>query len=126
MSFKRHVKFLNRAKKEAQKSVHQQQIGCVLSKGSKIISTGYNQIRYKSKGQRFTNYQESLHAERDCISKVDKDELKSCTLYVWREGKHHPMLAKPCDNCFGMIQFMGIKKIVYTTNEFPYFQVVKL
>lgn len=124
---KRHIKFLKRAQNEALKSTYMHQIGCVLVSGSNIISTGYNQIRYKGRGIRFTNYPESLHAERDCLSKVNKEEVSGATLYIWREGANHPMLSKPCENCWEMIKAVGcIKRIVYTTSEFPYYKVVKL
>jgi deoxycytidylate deaminase len=37
------------------------------------------------------------------------------------------MLAKPCDQCWWLIEEIGfIKKVVYTTNEFPYFEIARV
>jgi len=125
---KRHIKFLKKARIEALKSVYQQQLGAVLVCGNRIISTGYNQIRFKGKGNKYTKWESSLHAERDCLSKVNKDDISNATLYIWRESKlGTPVLSFPCDQCLFMIEDLGfIRKVVYTTNEFPYFKVMKV
>ena len=124
---KRHIKFLKKSRVEALKSVYQQQIGCVLVSSGRILSTGYNQIRFKGRGNKYTKWSSSLHAERDCLAKVNKDEISNATLYIWRESSTGPALSMPCDQCWYMIEELGfIKKVVYTTNEFPYFKVVKV
>lgn len=127
----KHQRMLLKAKEESKKSEHKTHtIGCVLTKGSKILSVGYNKVRYKSKGRKFTLYNEALHAERDTLSKVNKQELNNCILYVWRncnDETETPALARPCSNCMKMIYELGfIKRVIYTVNYFPYYEEIRI
>ena len=60
------------------------------------------------------------HAEVSALSKarfLDIDFCKS-TLYVYRElANGHKAMARPCPACMRYIREMGIKHIVYTTND---------
>ena len=60
------------------------------------------------------------HAEVSALSKarfLDIDFGKS-TLYVYREiANGHKAMARPCPACMRYIREMGIKHIVYTTND---------
>ena len=115
------------AKKESKKSKHLHKVGCVIAKGNRILSKGYNQVRHASTGKRYTNYPESLHAERDACRKVPKKLLKGATAYIYRESNvGNPMLARSCSYCERLLISVGISKIVYTINSPPYYAEYKL
>lgn len=107
------------AKKEAEKSIFYFRLGCIITKGKRVISTGHNSIRY-CKANSFKN---SRHAEMDAILKLlNKDKglshLAGATIYITRitpQGK--TALAKPCKKCMALIQSVGIKTIIYTTDN---------
>ena len=102
-------------------------IGAVFVKGNRILSKGYNQIRHLKIGKRYTNFDCSLHAERDCLSKVDKDNIVGGDLYIYRQKRAGgPGLARPCDQCMWMIKELGIKRILYSTETYPYWEKIKL
>lgn len=121
------IKYIEKAKEEAIKSEHQHMIGAVFVKGNRILSKGYNQIRHLKIGKRYTNFDCSLHAERDCLSKVDKDNIVGGDLYIYRQKRAGgPGLARPCDQCMWMIKELGIKRILYSTETYPYWEKIKL
>lgn len=119
--------FLLLAQAESLKSIHNHKIGCVLVKSSRVLATGFNQVRLKSIGLRYTRWISSLHAERDCLSKLDKELIPGTTLYIYREDKSgKSALARPCSQCRYMLEELGVKKIVYTIDKFPYYIKEKL
>lgn len=119
--------FLTMAQKEASRSLHRYQVGCVIVSGGRVISKGYNSVAHKSKGKRFAKWDCSICAERHAASKVkDKSALKGATIYVSRWNSFGPAMACPCSHCMELIEYLGIKKIVFSRNEFPFYGVVKL
>lgn len=101
--------------KEAKKSNHKHRHGCVVFKGSKIISTGFNEIRYCWKlDKKYKKWVNSLHAEQKTII-FSEASLKRCSILVVRINKNNEMLnSKPCRICMGMIKDVGISKIYYS------------
>lgn len=113
----RYMSLLNRAKREAIKSQHTHRVGACLYKGGSIIAVGYNQVRLKRTGLSYTNYVESLHAERDACSKVAKEKLRGSTICVVRiNNKGKFLFAKPCKDCLALLTMLGIRKVIYTTD----------
>src|SRR5574340_1102878 len=87
-------------------------VGAVIVKGVRILSTGYNEIRYsKRTGKQWP----SVHAEESAILHLLKQpdglkQLAGSTLYVSRILKNgETALAKPCKMCSNLIQSVGIK-----------------
>lgn len=121
-------KFMMVAKEESLKSdYHKAQIGAVVVKGNKVLSKAYNEIRHCKVGKRFSPWDNSVHAERNACRKVDKEKLKGTSIFVYRETKDGmPALALPCDDCFNMIQSLGIKRIYFSTNKYPFFGEIRL
>ena len=117
-------KFMMLAKEESLKSdYHKAQIGAVVVKGNKA----YNEIRHCKVGKRYSPWDNSVHAERNACRKVDKEKLKGTSIFVYRETKDGmPALALPCDDCMNMIIAMGIKRVYFSTNQFPYYGEVRL
>lgn len=102
------------AQKLAQKSHHRQHHhACIITKGSKIIATGYNH--------------KFMHAEQDAIRKVTTRALrngrimKGLTLYSfrWRKGGTWGNAA-PCNKCLDVIErkpWLEISTIFYTNEK---------
>ena len=100
-------------------SPHNFPMACVIANGNRILSIGIN--RYKSHPKQILsfNVNRELHAEIDgIIGTRSRDLLKGATIYIARRrrGNNGPGMAKPCPVCFGLIEHMGIEKVVYTIN----------
>lgn len=83
-------------------------------KGSRVLSTGFNRIRYNRFSKRPT-----AHAEASAITNLLRqsrlDDLCNSDIYVTRFTKSGTVsCAKPCVHCFNLIQAVGIRKIFYT------------
>jgi len=117
------------AKKEAERSDYKLKVGAVVIKGGSVLSTGFNSVRHCAIGSsKFTTWKESLHAERAALSKMNKEDISGCTVYIYRihglTGK--PAFSKPCTQCAFMMRELGVKKVLYTHPDYPYFEEIKL
>lgn len=108
------------ATKQAAKSNYYYRLGAVITKGKRVIATGYNKLSYCP----VNNFNNSRHAEMDVILKVLKrgkeglSSLLNSTLHVTRiTTTGRPAMAKPCPKCMNLIYSVGIKKIIYTTDN---------
>lgn len=120
-------RMLRHARRSSINSDHIHRIGAVICAGSIIKSRGFNQVRRARIGSNFTNFPESLHAERHACIQMSKDDIKGCDIYIWREYKTgSPAIAKPCDKCYTLLESLGIKRIIYSTSTFPYYEVIRL
>ncbi len=95
---------------------HRHHLGAVIVRGNRVLSTGYNEIRY-SKELRKSN----IHAEESAIVKLLKarrqNELVGADIYVSRvcpSGRSG--LAAPCASCNALIRSVGINRVFYTTD----------
>lgn len=90
-------------------------IGAVIFKGSRIISSGHNQIRSNSISKKYKIFEESLHAEQDALLGIDWLKLKGCSICVVRLNYSGSLsMGKPCNMCYSALKFVGIKKIYYS------------
>jgi len=108
--------YLNRAALCAINSnVKSHRHGCVIVKDGIIIAEGFNH-HVKHYEHTFT-----IHAEVDALSKVKKNILLECELYVVRIGTDlmgRPLkYSCPCINCTKSILKAGIKKVYFSTDE---------
>lgn len=107
------------ANKHAAKSDYYFRLGCVITKGKRVLSTGHNSIRYCEANV----YKNSRHAEMDAILKLihkpnGLSSLAGATIYVsrvTRAGK--PAMARPCGRCMDLILSVGIKEVIYTSSS---------
>jgi len=126
-----HIKrMLYLAEQESKKSTYYQPIGAIFINGNKILSRGYNQLRHKAIGggmSGYTAFSCSLHAERDCLSKLKKERIRGGTLIIYRGTKAgDSALARPCRQCMWMLTELGVRRVVYSTGQAPYFEELKL
>lgn len=113
---KNHPAF-KKAIEEAKKSTHEQQIGAVIFKGKRIVSSAFNEVRGNNVPKNFKNFLESFHAECSAIIKARKN-LKGYSIIVVRinpSGKL--LLAKPCILCTEFIKFHEMKEMFYSTSN---------
>lgn len=112
------------AKKIREKSKHAKKMGSVIVNHGRIISTGCNiQKSHPKYADGKKSY--SIHAEVSAILK-SRTDLTGTTIYVYREVRGHPAMAKPCNNCMKEIIEVGIKRIIYSVSYFPYYEVIDL
>lgn len=104
--------------KEAEKSNFKHRHGCVIFKGSKIISSGYNELRHCWKlDNKYKKWKNSLHAEQKTII-FSETSLKRCSLLVVRINKNGQLVnSQPCRICMGLIKDVGISKIYYSDKD---------
>ena len=113
---------------EACKSKHYPRVGAIIFDKSKIISRGYNHphrsVRHlKRKFQKWPN---SIHAEVAAIIAA-KTDLKNLSMLVVRINKNNQLrMSKPCQYCTMYMEYVGIKKVYYSINEYPYIEVLQL
>ena len=106
---------IEKAIEEAKISKCYPQHGCVIFKGSRIITTGFNEIRYCNRlNYKYRKWINSLHAEQKAIL-FSKNDLKRCSLLVIRLNAHGELkYSKPCKVCQGLIANVGINKVYYS------------
>lgn len=111
-------------------------IGCVIAYKKHVVAVGVNshkthsvQKRYNKKYRVFakTNkpIRDSLHAEIDCITKIAYSQLididwKKASIYIYRICRGKPLkmgMARPCPSCMNAIIDLGIRRVVYSTDN---------
>jgi deoxycytidylate deaminase len=100
-----------------------QQLGCVIVKGNKVLSIGYNKL--KTHPISCTPYQ-TIHAEMDAVIKAGR-ECEGAVAYVYREHKDKNRslaLARPCSACQKVLYAAGIKRVYFTVNEPVLYEVM--
>lgn len=104
------------AERQALKSTFQQhRLGAVIVKNGRILSTGYNELRYSKIIGKHT-----LHAEAAAIKKLLErgafKDLAGATMYVTRFTPSGATgLAHPCPSCMELIRSVGIRTVLYST-----------
>lgn len=108
-------------------SDHKCQLGCVVVKNHRIISSGHNSNSrghgfQKRLDEKFFNDGKSRgckHAEIDALLPLIRNrcDLTSATIYIFRKNKSNQFaMARPCPRCMSIIREQGIRKIEYTTD----------
>ena len=122
--------FLKKAKAMAEISdYHNQHVGCVVVYKNKIISAACNSnkthpIQRKYNKVRFDINEgyspDSLHAEMHALIQVSNMDIdwSKVTVYTYRRLKSKEYgMARPCPSCMAFIRELGIRNLVYTTND---------
>ena len=105
---------------ECEKSTYRFKMGAVVFKGTRILASGHNGIRSSRIHPLHKYYNNSLHAEQDCILNVkDWSTLKGCSILVMRISPSKGILgmSEPCEICMGILNHVGIKNIYYTNQK---------
>lgn len=115
------------AKAVSELSDHKIRVGCVVTMGSRIVSSGHNS-QSKCHGLQVRLDKEmfgceshgALHAEVDALLPLIRKgvDLSNAALYVYREHKNGIMAcARPCARCEKLIRSTGLKRIFYTVEN---------
>ena len=101
---------------ESEKSNYRFKIGAVVFKGSRILSSGHNEIRsVRYINNRYKTYLNTLHAEQAALLHLDWNRLKNASICIIRATQNGVLgNAKPCPMCMGLIQHVKIKTIWYS------------
>jgi deoxycytidylate deaminase len=125
---KTEMAYFRAAKAMSELSNHpKHKLGCVVVKGHKIISSGYNSISKCHKVQAQLDMERfgvdycpgKIHAEIDTLLPLIKRrvDLSKATIYVYRQHKNGDLaMARPCTSCQKVIRQCGITKVFYTTD----------
>lgn len=95
-------------------------VGAVIVRGNRVLATGCNRIGY-SRLLPDRAFPESIHAEQQAILQLLKErrqhEMVGSTMYVSRVNNlGMARLSRPCDSCQRLIESVGIRKVIYTTD----------
>jgi deoxycytidylate deaminase len=112
------------ARRMAQESTEEHRLGACLVKSGRVLGKGKNSVNKTNwLAKQAFNYP-TIHAEMSALFRLSENDMRGSILYVYRERKSGlPGLAKPCDRCSQILSAYGIKRVCYTTNEYPYFAI---
>lgn len=111
--------YLSVARYFATKSTARNTHGAVVVKGGRVLGTGFNRNRNHPKivSPEHIKTDCSFHAEEIAI-RESGENLKGAIIYVARvnrQGKDRD--SKPCPRCISLIEEVGIKRIIYTSEK---------
>ncbi len=115
-------KMFELCREEAKKSQFRSRHGAILvNKGGKVLHSAFNSTAYTKFGMRFRKRgwgESTQHAEIKCILGLDKGLTEGGVIYVVRiDNDGSFKMSKPCHMCAASLVFVGIKKVIYTTND---------
>ena len=116
--------FFQLARNASLNSEHRVKIGCVIALHGKPVSVGWNVVKTHPVYTR-NSLRESIHAEIKVVIAAQCD-LRGGVAYVYREIKHMPALARPCNFCASVLKEVGIKSVFYTIGNEPYWKKERL
>lgn len=83
------------------------------------VTVGHN--HYKTHPKYTCKYMPTIHAEIQALL-ASNCSLNGGIAYIYREDSFgNPRLARPCNKCYQLLKDAGIKKIIYTINEYPFY-----
>lgn len=116
----RTTKFLQIAGKVRTESLMNIKVGAIVVRGSRVIKVACNAT---GKPKFIGSW--SRHAEVRATLNIN---CKGTTVYCYREHglNKQPLLAKPCNHCIEWLQFVGVRSVVYSIEEYPYFMEINI
>lgn len=113
------------ARKTASQSTHRYKMSAVLFRKNLVIASGCNSVKSHPIGKDvFRHY--TLHAELAALLQVRHTiDVKGLDIFVYRQRHDGSFgLALPCACCTILLKQYGIRRIYYTTSEYPFWSVV--
>lgn len=118
-------KMFDMARRLSKKSPSKFKLGCVISNKNHVISVGFNNMGKTH--PKIDGAWKTLHAEAHALMGLSTKETNNCTVYVYRETKDGvPAMSKPCPLCETALREAGIKKVYYSVNYSPYWEMLRL
>jgi len=116
--------FFRLAKNVSKTSHHRVKMGAVIVKNGNVISISANRAKTHPKAAWEGH---GLHCEVSSILYAGKCDLNGSSIFVYRENKKGKIsIAKPCKECQKVLKKYGFRKMYYTIDEYPYFEVEKI
>ena len=118
MLSKRDTAYLSVARYCATKSVARNTHGAVVVKGGRVLGTGWNKNRNNPTkvSPEHIKTECSYHAEEVAIREAGRGNVRGAVIYVARISKNgSDRDSKPCSNCAALIEQVGIKRVVFTS-----------
>ena len=118
MLSKKDKAYLSVARYLATKSEARNTHGAVVVRGGRVMGTGFNKNRNHPAivSPEHIKTDCSYHAEEVAIREAGEDNVKGAIIYVARVNKHGiDRDSKPCPKCSALIDRVGIKRVVYTS-----------
>jgi tRNA(Arg) A34 adenosine deaminase TadA len=120
------IRGLRYAKIGFERSSHSKPMGACLIKGGKIIITS-NENKTAPFMKGFYPSFCGSHAEAILFGNMPPEETSGGEVYIYREKKNGNLgLARPCNFCYQILVRQNIKRVIYTTEHYPYFAVEKI
>lgn len=114
-------RFISLAIQQAKQSNCNNRLGAVICHQKTVLGAGYNKSSSPllNKGIIKKNHANmGLHAEVAAMVGLDRKVIKGTTLYVVRLRRNNSIgMSKPCISCMFYITGMGVKKIIYSTDD---------
>ncbi len=118
---KKDKKYIDLAMRVSNQSEYPHRHGAVLIKGSSVINTACNKNKFSSFAARFKRNEPlyaTVHAELGAILNVDRKHTEGATIFVVRVNNQQKLrLSKPCTMCEMAMKWVGIKKVIYSTEK---------
>lgn len=96
----------------------------IIVKGGRVLSLGYNSRSWNSLLERYRVEKHvcTTHAEMDAIlSQRKKTRFKGSKMYVVRIKRNGTVgNGKPCPMCQQVIYNYGIRRVIYSVDDFPF------
>lgn len=119
--------YLNLARKMAMTSNGSYKLGSCVIKSGRVMSLGFNKYwQSNALAREFFKF-ETVHAEMDSLVKMTREAIRGVTLYVARIRKDGSYgNSKPCPRCQNALRTLGVRKIVYSIDVYPFFETQKI
>jgi len=119
---KKKQRFIDLAARIAQQTEFKEyKHGAILVRAGAVLNTSCNKNKYKAWANQFRKKQRghaTVHAEIGAILGLDRSMTEGATIYVVRVVKCGDLKnSKPCPMCEAAMQYVGIKKVVYSSED---------
>jgi len=116
------ISYFRHARNMSLKSNYRIKVGAVLVIGKSIVK-GCNLIKsHPTYANPNKHTKVSIHAEISCLLKSKEFNKVGSKIFVYRETKDGPAMARPCSKCMKELKSAGIKKIYFSISDYPYYE----
>jgi deoxycytidylate deaminase len=114
--------YLKIARKMAIQSTGMFKLGSVVAKSGRFLARGMNYYdKYNPIARAYFKFP-TVHAEVDALNKLSPENIRGATIYVFRIRKDGmPAMSRPCYRCMNTMRALGIRKVIYSVEEYPYY-----
>lgn len=124
MLSKKDRSYLSVARYMATKSKSRNTHGALVVKGGRVLGSGFNKDRNHPTivSPEHIKTECSFHAEEVAIKEAGENNVRGAVIYVARVNRQgQDRDSKPCSRCSNLIEKVGIKKVIYTSEAGEYY-----